>query len=131
MEVVSTLKELLHLHPLYNEQLKMFASFGGDFQDVSRLMDMGASVTSASDAQLQDVLQELSIPKRCACRPAPSCIEGNCSEFCAALSPMCYRTTVAMVLAACASAAPQCPAPNCGGAGCCSNVPCYFPPPRK
>mmetsp|Transcript_6754 Transcript_6754/g.19426 ORF Transcript_6754/g.19426 Transcript_6754/m.19426 type:complete len:811 (+) Transcript_6754:304-2736(+) len=66
MEVVSTLKELLHLHPLYNEQLKMFASFGGDFTDVSRLMDMGASVTSASDKLLQAVLEELSIPKRAA-----------------------------------------------------------------
>lgn len=29
MELVSTLKELLHLHPLYNEQLKSFAAFGG------------------------------------------------------------------------------------------------------
>lgn len=69
MEVVSTLKELLHLHPLYNEQLKMFASFGGDFTDVSRLMDMGASVTSASDKLLQAVLEELSIPKRRATPP--------------------------------------------------------------
>lgn len=66
MEVVSTLKELLALHPLYHEQLKMFANFGGDFQDASRLMDMGASVTSASDAQLQAVLDELSIPARAA-----------------------------------------------------------------
>jgi ATP-dependent Lon protease len=31
MELVSTLKELLHLHPLYNEQLKSFAAFGGAF----------------------------------------------------------------------------------------------------
>ena len=38
MELVSTLKELLHLHPLYNEQLKSFAAFGGDFQDASRLV---------------------------------------------------------------------------------------------
>lgn len=64
MEVVGTLKELLALHPLYHEQLKMYSNFGGDFQDASRLMDMGASVTSASDAQLQAVLTELSVPAR-------------------------------------------------------------------
>lgn len=64
MELVSTLKELLHLHPLYNEQLKSFAAFGGDFHDASRLVDMGASITSASDAQLQAIIEQLSIPER-------------------------------------------------------------------
>jgi ATP-dependent Lon protease len=68
MEVVSTLKELLHLHPLYNEQLKSFAAFGGDFHDASRLVDMGASITSASDTQLQDIIEQLSIPERCGMR---------------------------------------------------------------
>ena len=55
MEMVTTLKELLHLHPLYNEQLKNFATFGGDFHDVSRLSDMGASLT---------ILEQLSVPTR-------------------------------------------------------------------
>ena len=29
LEIVSTLKELLHLHPLYNEQLRSFAGMSG------------------------------------------------------------------------------------------------------
>ncbi|CAL8462062.1 g1593 [Coccomyxa elongata] len=64
LEIVSTLKELLHLHPLYNEQLRSFAAFGGDFHDLSRLADMGASLTSADEAALQGVLEELSVPAR-------------------------------------------------------------------
>ncbi|EIE24366.1 ATP-dependent protease La [Coccomyxa subellipsoidea C-169] len=64
LEIVSTLKELLHLHPLYNEQLRSFAAFGGDFHDLSRLADMGASLTSADEAALQGVLEELSVPSR-------------------------------------------------------------------
>ncbi|CAL5228054.1 g11119 [Coccomyxa viridis] len=64
LEIVSTLKELLHLHPLYNEQLRSFAAFGSDFHDLSRLTDMGASLTSADEAALQGVLEELSVPAR-------------------------------------------------------------------
>jgi ATP-dependent Lon protease len=37
MELVSTLKELLHLHPLYNEQLKSFAAFGGATRPICQL----------------------------------------------------------------------------------------------
>ena len=66
MEVVTTLKELLHMHPLYNEQLKSFATYGGDFNDASRLSDMGASLTSASEDALQAVLEQLNVPERCA-----------------------------------------------------------------
>ena len=64
LEIVSTLKELLHLHPLYNEQLRSFAAFGSDFHDLSRLTDMGASLTSADEAALQGVLEELTVPAR-------------------------------------------------------------------
>ncbi|CAK0771468.1 hypothetical protein CVIRNUC_003863 [Coccomyxa viridis] len=64
LEIVSTLKELLHLHPLYNEQLRSFAAFGSDFHDLSRLTDMGASLTSADEAALQGVLEELCVPAR-------------------------------------------------------------------
>ena len=64
MELVSTLKELLTLHPLYNEQLKSFAAFGADFQDVSRLSDLAASLTSAQEGPLQEVLEQLNVPER-------------------------------------------------------------------
>ena len=64
MELVSTLRELVHLHPLYNEQLRAFAAFGGDFDDVSRLADVCASLTSAEAEPLQRVLKELSGAER-------------------------------------------------------------------
>ena len=66
METVATLKELLTLHPLYNEQLKSFASLGGDFHDAGRLADVGASLTSAPGADLQAVLEEADVPARAA-----------------------------------------------------------------
>ena len=41
------------------------AAFGSDFHDLSRLTDMGASLTSADEAALQGILEELSVPARC------------------------------------------------------------------
>ena len=38
MEVVSTLRELLTMHPLYNEQLKSFANVGGDFAETGSII---------------------------------------------------------------------------------------------
>lgn len=64
MEVISTLKELLHMHPLYNEQMRNFIQFGADFHDLSRLADLAASLTSGDAASLQMVLEELSVPER-------------------------------------------------------------------
>ena len=66
MEMISTLKELLHLHPLYNEQMRNFIQFGADFHDLSRLADLAASLTSGDSAALQAVLEELSVPERAA-----------------------------------------------------------------
>lgn len=45
--------------------LRSFAAFGSDFHDLSRLTDMGASLTSADESALQQVLEELSVPARC------------------------------------------------------------------
>lgn len=64
MELVSTLKDLLAQHPIYREQLQSSFQFGSDFQDLSRLADMAAALTSAQEADLQSVLAELSIPDR-------------------------------------------------------------------
>ena len=67
MEAVATLKELLTMHPLYNEQLKSFAALGGDFHDPGRLADMAASLCSAPGEELQvSVLEELRVPERAA-----------------------------------------------------------------
>lgn len=55
MEVVNTLKELVHLNPLYSEQLKFFlARFNTN--DPSPLADFAANLTTASKEELQDVL---------------------------------------------------------------------------
>lgn len=64
MELVSTLRELMQMHPLYNEQLRGFAAFGGDFEDPARLADVCCSLTSAEGEQLQRILEELSVPDR-------------------------------------------------------------------
>ena len=64
MEVVATLKDLLAQHPIYREQLQSSFQFGSDFQDLSRLTDMAAALTSAQDTALQAVLSELSVPDR-------------------------------------------------------------------
>lgn len=64
MELVSTLKDLLAQHPIYREQLQVSFQFGSDFQDLSRLADMAAALTSAQETDLQAVLAELSIPDR-------------------------------------------------------------------
>lgn len=64
MELISTLKELLHMHPLYNEQMRNFIQFGADFHDPSRLADLAASLTSGDAHALQLVLEELSVPER-------------------------------------------------------------------
>ena len=68
MEIISTLKELLHLHPLYNEQMRNFIQFGADFHDLSRLSDLATSLTSGDSAELQAALEQLSVPdRRAAC----------------------------------------------------------------
>jgi Lon-like ATP-dependent protease len=65
LEAVATLKDLLTMHPLYNEQLKAFASAGGDFHDAARLADVGASLTSAPGPELQvEVLEQTAVPAR-------------------------------------------------------------------
>lgn len=64
MELISTLKELLHMHPLYNEQMRNFIQFGADFHDPSRLADLAASLTSGDAHALQLILEELSVPER-------------------------------------------------------------------
>lgn len=65
MELVATLKDLLAQHPIYREQLQSSFQFGSDFQDLSRLADMAAALTSAEETDLQKILAELSIPDRC------------------------------------------------------------------
>ncbi|RMZ56492.1 hypothetical protein APUTEX25_001339 [Auxenochlorella protothecoides] len=66
MEIISTIKELLALHPLYNEQMRNFIQFGADFHDLSRLSDLAASLTTADAGALQACLEELGVAERAA-----------------------------------------------------------------
>lgn len=81
MEIVSTLKELLVMHPLYNEQLKSFANLGGDFHNPDRLADMAASLTSADEEALQAILEELSVPARCTVLCTSKAISHTCNVY--------------------------------------------------
>eukprot|EP00210_Caulerpa_lentillifera_P005814 g5560.t1 len=58
MEIISTMRDLFHLHPLYTEQLKSLQAFGvgANMSNVSRLADIGAGISS--------VLEELHVPTR-------------------------------------------------------------------
>ncbi|KAG2447753.1 hypothetical protein HYH02_007211 [Chlamydomonas schloesseri] len=66
MEIVNTMRDLLQLNPLYGEQFRTLLSLTGsiDLQDMSRLVDAAASLTSADDTTLQSVLETLNVPER-------------------------------------------------------------------
>ena len=67
MEIISTMRDLFQLHPLYSEQLKSLQTFvvGANMSNVSRLADVGAGISSAEDVVLQEgVLEELHVPSR-------------------------------------------------------------------
>jgi ATP-dependent Lon protease len=63
MSIISTIKELLPLNPLYREQLKAFLDrFNAD--EVSPLTDFAAMLTSAGGLELQDVLETVPLLPR-------------------------------------------------------------------
>jgi len=63
-EVVATIKDLLRTNPLHKETLQYFAQNFNDFQDPARLADLAASMTSADDDKLQEILETMSVPER-------------------------------------------------------------------
>ncbi len=63
MAVVTTLKELVKLNPLQSEAIKMFLS-RSTFDDPGRLADFAANLTTASGAELQEVLETFDVRKR-------------------------------------------------------------------
>ena len=58
--IINVIKELLPLNPLYGEELKQFLNYFGP-SNPSRLADFGASLTTASAKELQDVLETVSL----------------------------------------------------------------------
>jgi ATP-dependent Lon protease len=63
MAVVTTLRDLVKLNPLQAEAIKMFLS-RSTFDDPGKLADFSANLTTASGAELQEVLETLDVRKR-------------------------------------------------------------------
>lgn len=63
ISIISTIKELLKLNPLFKEELQIFLSHS-DFTEPGKLADFAVALTTASRTELQDVLETLDIQGR-------------------------------------------------------------------
>ena len=63
MAVITTLKDLVKLNPLQSEAIKMFLS-RSTFDDPGKLADFAANLTTASGAELQEVLETFDVRTR-------------------------------------------------------------------
>lgn len=63
ISIITTIKELLKLNPLFKEELQIFLSHS-DFTEPGRLADFAVALTTASREELQDVLQTFDVEKR-------------------------------------------------------------------
>ncbi|MFZ4099487.1 MAG: endopeptidase La [Chlamydiia bacterium] len=63
ISILSTIKELLTLNPLFKEELQVFLGHS-DFTDPGRLADFAVALTTASREELQDVLSTFDLRQR-------------------------------------------------------------------
>ena len=63
ISIISTIKELLKLNPLFKEELQIFLSHS-DFTEPGRLADFAVALTTATRQELQEVLETLNIQDR-------------------------------------------------------------------
>lgn len=63
ISIISTIKELLKLNPLFKEELQIFLGHT-DFTEPGKLADFAVALTTASREELQEVLETFSISKR-------------------------------------------------------------------
>ncbi len=63
LAVINTIKELLPLNPLYNEELRLFLERFG-VEEPSPLSDFAASLTTSTKEELQEVLESIHLLKR-------------------------------------------------------------------
>ncbi len=63
ISIITSIKELLKLNPLFKEELQIFLSHS-DFTDPGRLADFAVALTTASREELQEVLSCFDIQKR-------------------------------------------------------------------
>jgi len=63
ISIITTIKELLKLNPLFKEELQQYLGFS-DFTSPGRLADFASALTTASRDELQEVLQTFDLHKR-------------------------------------------------------------------
>lgn len=63
INIISTIKELLKLNPLFKEELQIFLGHS-DFTEPGKLADFAVALTTATRAELQEILETFDIPKR-------------------------------------------------------------------
>lgn len=63
INIISTIKELLKLNPLFKEELQIFLGHS-DFTEPGKLADFAVALTTASRKELQEVLEAFDLQKR-------------------------------------------------------------------
>ncbi|MEI8301323.1 MAG: LON peptidase substrate-binding domain-containing protein, partial [Chlamydiota bacterium] len=63
ISIITTIKDLLKLNPLFKEELQIFLSHS-DFTEPSKLADFAVALTTAAREELQDVLETFNIEER-------------------------------------------------------------------
>ncbi len=63
ISIISTIKELLKLNPLFKEELQIFLGHS-DFTEPGKLADFAVALTTATRDELQEVLETFDIKKR-------------------------------------------------------------------
>ncbi|MDT8419301.1 MAG: endopeptidase La [Desulfuromonadales bacterium] len=63
MAIISTLKELVQINPLYSEEIKLFLG-RSSMDDPARLADFAANLTNADGFELQEVLETFDVRSR-------------------------------------------------------------------
>lgn len=63
ISIISTIKDLLKLNPLFKEELQVFLSHS-DFTEPGKIADFAVALTTASREELQGVLETFNVPKR-------------------------------------------------------------------
>ncbi len=63
ISIITTIKELLKLNPLFKEELQIFLGHS-DFTEPGRLADFAVALTTATREELQDVLEAFDVGKR-------------------------------------------------------------------
>ncbi len=63
ISIISTIKDLLKLNPLFKEELQVFLSHS-DFTEPGKIADFAVALTTATRDELQTVLETFNVPKR-------------------------------------------------------------------